>query len=413
MALWLVLLIGTWSIVVGVLGRRWQRDELAESSRRATLVLAPLIWVAILSLVAALLRRDLNVAYVNDHVSLNLSTAFSALAVLAGWKGFGLVCLGAATLFSIPMLLREKEVSRGPSALGIVVLLGTGALILAGDPFRRLGVTPVDGRGLDPLLLGPVLVLERPLSLLGYAALGMALSLLPDGLTSRSLGRWLGLAWLLLAGSAAVGCWQAYRFAGADGGLEWSTNRSVLGGVWLAVTLLLTILIVKGPRLRGMLGSPGPVAILVGLLSLVVGVVGGRSGSAREVRVKAGASVSIPSVLGAGYTLTHMGVSRFQMADRVTAAATLDASRNEKPVGLITSDKRQYFGLLGQPIEGPVTTAGIHRGVLEDVRVVFREAATNEEALYLVRVVPLASLVWLGMGLLILGGLLHTLGLGE
>jgi cytochrome c biogenesis factor len=108
-----------------------------------------------------------------------------------------------------------------------------------------------------------------------------------------------------------------------------------------------------------------------------------------------------------------MGVSRFQMTDRVTAAATLEAARDDQPVGLISSEKRQYFGLLGQPIEGPVSSVGIHRGMLEDVRVVFRESTAGEEALYHVRVVPLASLLWLGALLLVVGGVLAMLEPAE
>jgi cytochrome c biogenesis factor len=108
-----------------------------------------------------------------------------------------------------------------------------------------------------------------------------------------------------------------------------------------------------------------------------------------------------------------MGVTRYQMTDRVTAAATLDIDRRGRPVGLVTSERRQYFGLMGQPIGNPVTKVGIHRGVFEDIRVVFREATRNEEALYQVRVVPFVSLLWLGVAVLLAGGLVLALGLRD
>jgi cytochrome c biogenesis factor len=101
-----------------------------------------------------------------------------------------------------------------------------------------------------------------------------------------------------------------------------------------------------------------------------------------------------------------MGISRFQSTDRVTAAATLDVDRGDRPIGLITSERRQYFGLLGQPVGDPMTGIGIHRGPLQDVRAIFGQAATDEEAEYHVRIVPLMSLIWLGALLLLISGAL-------
>jgi len=194
--------------------------------------------------------------------------------------------------------------------------------------------------------------------------------------------------------------------------MVWNSARWIVAGIWAGASLIILARVVMRTPVSGLLRSPGPVAVVLGCVCLLVAGLSGRS-RARESRLKAGASISIPSRLGGDYTLTHMGVSRFQMAERVTAAATIDATRNDKPLGLLTSERRQYFGLLGQPIGPPVTSVGIHRGMIEDIRVIFLQATANEEALYQIRVVPFVSLAWLGFVLLLLGGLLIVLGPGE
>jgi hypothetical protein len=94
-------------------------------------------------------------------------------------------------------------------------------------------------------------------------------------------------------------------------------------------------------------------------------------------------------------------------------AATLEVARSDRSAGLVTSERRQYFDILGRPIGKSVVVAGVRRGPLEDVRVVFREALPAEQAVYQVQVNPLMSAAWLACGLLVLAGVIRLLEMGE
>ena len=150
-----------------------------------------------------------------------------------------------------------------------------------------------------------------------------------------------------------------------------------------------------------------------GLLLLAVAGVGRGLGVERQVRLKPGETRSVRSRLGGSYSLTHMGISRFETVDRFTTAATLDVRRGGKGVGFLTSERRQYLNGFGRPIREPVISVGIRHGLIEDLRVVLVESIGAEEAVYLIRINPLMSCTWGGSLLLIVAGLLGLVERGE
>jgi cytochrome c biogenesis factor len=289
----------------------------------------------------------------------------------------------------------------------VLVLLGSGWLVTAGNLFARLPVTPLEGHGLDPKVRDFATLLESPLRIVAYAtacttAIGMIGPLLT--MTRPKAGpnaRWLLSSWLLLSVSLVVGLWHAYGTADARAVTDWGAARSLAALVWVILSILLWVTL-RG-RIRWL--SPGSMSLFAGSVLLVTGLVGWSRGATTELRIKVGRMESVASLMGASYALTHMGVSRFETPDRFVSAATLDLKQDAKPAGLVTSERNQYFDLLGQPIGEPVTKVGVHRGVLEDLRVIYRESSSTEEALYRVELSPFAWLIWLGAGLLILGGL--------
>src|SRR5581483_3747425 len=94
------------------------------------------------------------------------------------------------------------------------------------------------------------------------------------------------------------------------------------------------------PHLGDTLATPAVIVTIVGALCLVVGGFATRRGPVRDFRLKPGATASMPAAFGADFRLTHMGISRFQSTDHVTAAATLALDRGDRPAGLITSERR-------------------------------------------------------------------------
>ncbi len=183
----------------------------------------------------------------------------------------------------------------------------------------------------------------------------------------------------------------------------------------------------RGTRARMRMYGEGPVAALgslvarnrrryggylvhLGILTYFVAFAGMAFKVEREATLKPGESVELRSAFGDTYQFTHVGISQFKERNRYVSAATVEVTRNGKPDGRITSEKRQHFttGALGAEEASfePSTEVGIRSGLREDIYVVFAGAVNGtEEAVYRFNLNPLVWWVWAGGFILVIGGL--------
>jgi cytochrome c-type biogenesis protein CcmF len=129
-----------------------------------------------------------------------------------------------------------------------------------------------------------------------------------------------------------------------------------------------------------------------------------------EATLRPGETATVRSPYGHTYTLTHVGISQFELLNRVVTQAAVQVSRDGKPLGIIRSEKRQHFVQLptGQRQKSfePSTEVGIRSGLLEDLYIVFAGSVQGtEEAVYRFTVNPLVMWVWIGGIVLMVGGL--------
>lgn len=118
-------------------------ERLRARADLALLAAGLLTLAAFAAMVASFATRDFSVAPVNDHAH-RLRPTIDALAAWFATRGGG-VFLGAAILAGLIPLLAWKRGWLAGCALLLLVLL-TGTLMF--DPFLRVAVTPVEGRGL-------------------------------------------------------------------------------------------------------------------------------------------------------------------------------------------------------------------------------------------------------------------------
>jgi cytochrome c-type biogenesis protein CcmF len=113
--------------------------------------------------------------------------------------------------------------------LMLTALLFLSILIFAEDPFRLLPHTPRDGRGLNPLLQHPLMVIHPPnlyLGFVGYAvpfafAMGALASGRLDSQWLRSVRRWTLVPWLFNTIGILLGGQWAYVELGWGGYWAW------------------------------------------------------------------------------------------------------------------------------------------------------------------------------------------------
>ncbi len=126
----------------------------------------------------------------------------------------------------------------------------------------------------------------------------------------------------------------------------------------------------------------------------------------REVTLLPGESAEITSPYGHTYRLTHMGVSQYPQLNRFVSAASLEVRKDGRRIGRITSEKRQHLDSFGRPTFNPSTEAAIWSDAREDLYVVYAGTiGGTDQASYAITINPLVMWVWVGGGILILGGL--------
>ncbi|HEY2825530.1 MAG TPA: cytochrome c biogenesis protein CcsA, partial [Gemmatimonadales bacterium] len=264
LAIWVGLLVAAWGAVVGMWGGRSGRPDLTASARRAVFALFGLMGVAAISLLTALIRHDFNVEYVASYTSRNLPLAYTVSAFYGGQAGSLLFWVLVLSLFAaVAQWLTPKRydylmpyvaaVTCGIASFFLVVLT------FAANPFARLAYTPVDGRGLNPQLQNPGMVIHPPMLYLGYISIGIPFAFAVAALLSKRLDvgwlhairKWVLLSWAFLSVGITLGMWWAYVELGWGGYWAWDPVENASFLPWLTMTAFLHSVMIQ--EKRGML----------------------------------------------------------------------------------------------------------------------------------------------------------------
>jgi len=274
LALWLALLLGVWGAVVGWMGGQRGDPVLIRSARRTTFALAGLMSVAALGLVVALLKNDFNVSYVASYSSRNLPTAYKLSAFYGGQAGsllfWGLVLsLFAAAAQALTPRRYAYLMPYVAAVTSVVTVFFVSVTLFAANPFSRLDFVPLDGRGLNPQLQNPGMVIHPPMLYLGYISITIPFAFAVAALLTRRLDvgwlhairKWTLLSWVFLSIGITLGMWWAYVELGWGGYWAWDPVENASFMPWLTMTAFLHSVMIQ--EKRGMLKRWN--VILVGL----------------------------------------------------------------------------------------------------------------------------------------------------
>jgi cytochrome c-type biogenesis protein CcmF len=151
----------------------------------------------------------------------------------------------------------------------------------------------------------------------------------------------------------------------------------------------------------------GGYLVHAGILIYFVAFIGMAFRRDMEATLKPGESVTMMSPFGHSYKLTHVGVSQYEALNRIVTAASVQVTRDGKPFGLLSSEKRQHVDSFGRPTFEPSTEVAIRSTPQEDLYIVYAGSVQGtEEAVYRFTINPLVMWVWTGGVVLVFGGLI-------
>lgn len=124
-----------------------------------------------------------------------------------------------------------------------------------------------------------------------------------------------------------------------------------------------------------------------------------------DVGLATGQAFETTDPYGARWRFVSQGVSTSLSLNREITAVALETWRNGKNVGLITSEKRQYFDTQRRPTFEPSTEVGIRSDARGDTYIVLA-GVRDDTAEIRITFNPLVVWVWVGGALMALGGVI-------
>ncbi len=287
-ALFLALLASIYSAVAYIFGVRGRRAALIESAKNGLLATFGLVTLSVAILLSALLTHNFQIEYVASYTSRDLSTAYLVSALWAGNDGSLLFWAWLLSIFAVVVVLQKRDKNRELVPYTSTIVMFTTAFFLllllsVSNPFHQLPLVPADGRGLNPLLENPGMILHPPVLLAGYAAFTIPFGFAIAALLTKKFGdwviavrRWTLFAWLFLGVGNIIGAWWAYVELGWGGYWAWDPVENAGLMPWLVATAFLHSIMMQ--RRRGILKVWNMVLIILTFSLAIFGTFLTRSG---------------------------------------------------------------------------------------------------------------------------------------
>jgi cytochrome c-type biogenesis protein CcmF len=320
-ALAITFLVALYGIAAAVYGGLKKAPSWVDSARNAMLLTFPLLTLSALSLITLLVTNHFEVDYVASVTSRSMPTYLKITALWGGQAGSLLFWSWLMSAFASAVTLRKWQRDREFLPWVIVVALVTLSFFLilvlfVENPFERLWqtasgagyqamfpqpgsviLTQADGRGLNPLLRHPGMIIHPPMLYLGFVSFvipfSFAIAALITGRTDdrwiRITRRWTLVAWLFLSLGLVLGMRWAYDVLGWGGFWGWDPVEIAAFMPWLTGTAFLHSVMIQ--EKRGMLKHWNMVLIILTYDLVIFGTFLTRSGVLSSVHAFAQSSI--------------------------------------------------------------------------------------------------------------------------
>jgi len=276
----ITLIVCIYGIFASFYGLRKNSLAWVESARKAMLLTFPLITLAVISIVILLVSGRYDVQYVYNVTSNTMPLYLKITALWGGQSGSLVFWSWLLAAFTTAVTLRkwnrDREFLPWVIIIGLVTLVFFVSLVVfVENPFVRFWQTPTggrvvsmfqpveallinppDGRGLNPLLRHPGMIIHPPMLYLGFVSFvipfAFAIAALITGRTDdrwiRVTRRWTLVAWLFLSLGLVLGSRWAYDVLGWGGYWAWDPVENAAFMPWLTGTAFLHSVMIQEKR---------------------------------------------------------------------------------------------------------------------------------------------------------------------
>lgn len=276
----LTLIVTIYGAVSAIIGVSRKDQRWVDSARYASLLIFPLLTLVVIAILYLIITGHYEVAYVYS-VSSSVTPIYLKLTALWGGQAGSLIFWSwLMSAFTSAVMLRKWNRDREFLPWVIVVTLVTLVFFLSmsiffENPFNRFWATPMgdrieamfppvgsellfpaDGRGLNPLLRHPGMIIHPPMLYLGFVSFVIPFAFAIAALiTGRSDDRWIRItrrwtlvAWLFLTIGLVLGMRWAYDVLGWGGYWGWDPVEIAALMPWLTGTALLHSVMIQEKR---------------------------------------------------------------------------------------------------------------------------------------------------------------------
>ena len=240
------------------------RPDLLHSARRAVVAMAIATAGSAATLWFAFFTRDFSIAYVAMNTSRATQPWYTFSAFWSGMAGSLLLWSLVGSVFAAIFVGRRNAEREAFVPWAIPVLCATQLFYLAitfgpENPFARSDIVPLDGRGMNPLLHSPGMLIHPPMLYTGLVGLAVPFAVAVSALINKRTGadwirvvrKWTLIPWLSLGAGLVLGGAWAYTELGWGGYWGWDPVENAAFMPWLAATAFLHSAMVQ--ERRGML----------------------------------------------------------------------------------------------------------------------------------------------------------------
>jgi cytochrome c-type biogenesis protein CcmF len=280
-----------------------KRRGLLEAARRGAYAAFAVTTMAVLALEYLLITSDFSIEYVTSNTNLALPLFYKIVALWAGHNGSLMLWTWIVTIFSAIVAYQHRHKNNDLMPYVLFVMASTMVFfsilsVFISNPFQTLyqdfgntlqEFTPRDGRGLNPLLQHPAMIIHPPILFIGYVGSVVPFAFAIAALITGKLGagwihttrRWALTTWGFLAVGIVLGGKWAYVELGWGGYWAWDPveNASLLP--WLTSTAYLHSVMIQ--ERKGMLKIWNMALVIATYLLSIFGTFLTRSGIVSSV----------------------------------------------------------------------------------------------------------------------------------